>query len=261
MAHHFLRITLSSGAHVTGKLERLPGTGEAGEDVTILSDSRDLHLPHQEVVEMQTQKPSFWRQLQGSLDAGTSFTSGNGQVTAHTDPDLNLSYSTPKWAAAAALGTSFSDQSGGTKTNSIDASVGGQLFWGRNSYIGGLLDFLHSSQQDLDLRTTAGGGYGRYFKRTGTTDFRWLGSNAEGLIGLDYDSFHFKVGEIHLQLLVFPGLSDYGRIRTTTNNQLVIKLTNNFHFTFSFWDNYDSRPPLTAKNNELGLSSAIGWSF
>jgi Protein of unknown function, DUF481 len=269
-------ITLSSGVHVTGKLERLPGTGETGEDVTILSDTRDLHLPHQEVVEMQTQKPSFWRQLQGSLDAGTSFTSGNGQVTANTD--LNLSYSTPKWAAAAAVGTSFNDQSGGTKTNRNDASVGGQLFLGRNSYIGGLLDFLHSSQQDLDLRTTAGGGYGRYFKRTGTTDFRWLGgvvytreafatvthpsdSNAEGLIGLDYDSFHFKVGEIHLQLLVFPGLSDYGRIRTTTNNQLVIKLTNNFHFTFSFWDNYDSRPPVTAKNNELGLSSAIGWSF
>jgi hypothetical protein len=50
-------------------------------------------------------------------------------------------------------------------------------------------------------------------------------------------------------------------IRATTNNSLVIKLTNNFHFTLSFWDNYDSRPPTTAKKNELGLSSAIGWAF
>jgi hypothetical protein len=91
---------------------------------------------------------------------------------------------------------------------------------------------LHSSQQDLDLRTTVGGGYGRYLKRTGTSQFRWLGgvaytkevfttltragdSNAEGLIGLAYDSFRFKVGEIHLKVLVFPGLSDFGRVRST----------------------------------------------
>src|SRR5271154_3239902 len=269
-------ITLSSGVHVTGKLERLPGTGERGEDVTILNGAQDIHLPPADVVEIASHKPSFWRQLQGSIDAGTSFTSGNSQITANTD--LTATYSTPKWATTAGLSTSFNDQSSGAKTNRNDASLGGQYFLGRNAYVGGLLDFLHSSQQDLDLRTTVGGGYGRYFKRTGTTDFRWLGgvvytresfttttnsadSNAEGLIGLDYDSYRFKVGEIHFQAMVFPGLTDYGRVRATTNNSLVIKLTNNFHFTFTFWDNYDSRPPVAAKNNELGLSSAIGWAF
>jgi len=269
-------ITLASGAHVTGKFERLAGTDQGGNDVTIVSENTDLHLPPAEVIEMATQKPSFWRQLQGSIDAGTSFTSGNSQLTANTD--LNATYATPKWSATGDLSTSFNNQSGGIKTNRNDASLSGQRFLGRNAYVGGLLDFLHSSQQDLDLRTTVGGGYGRYLKRTGTTQFRWLGgivyareafttvtapsdSNAEGLIGLAYDSFRFKVGEVHLQVLVFPGLSDYGRIRTTTSNSLVIKLTNNFHLTFSFWDNYDSRPPVTAKNNELGLSSAIGWAF
>jgi hypothetical protein len=166
----------------------------------------------------------------------------------------------------------------GTKTNRYDASVSGQYFLGRNVHLGALLDFLHSSQQDLDLRTTAGGGYGRYLRRSGTSQFRWLGGvvytkeaytsltqarggNAEGLIGLAYDSYRFKVGEIHLQVMTFPGLSDVGRIRATTNNALVIRLTNNFHLTFSFWDNYDSRPPVAAKNNELGLSSSVGWAF
>jgi putative salt-induced outer membrane protein YdiY len=269
-------ITLASGVHVTGKLERLTGTDQHGDDVTIVSADTDLHLPPAEVIEMATQKPSFWRQLQGSIDAGTSFTSGNSQVTANTD--LNATYATPKWSATGDLGTSFNNQSGGTKTNRNDASLSGQRFLGRNAYVGGLLDFLHSSQQDLDLRTTVGGGYGRYLIRTGTSQLRWLGgvvytreafttatapsdSNAEGLIGLTYDSFRFKVGEIHLRAMVFPGLSDSGRIRATTNNSLVISLTNNFHLTFSFWDNYDSRPPVAAKNNELGLSSAIGWSF
>jgi putative salt-induced outer membrane protein YdiY len=269
-------ITLANGVHVTGKLERSPGSDEHPEDVTIVGDNKELHIVSPNVVEMESKKPSVWRQLKGSIDAGVSFTSGNDQTTANTD--LNVTYSTPKWSASAILGTSFSDQSGGTKTNRNDLSFGGQRFLSRNAYLGGLLDFLHSSQQDLDLRTTVGGGYGRYWKRTTNTELRWLGgvvyaqesftaptkqsdSNAEGLLGVAYDSYRFKVGEIHLQALVFPGLSDSGRIRTTTNNSLVIKLTNNFHFTFSFWDNYDSRPPTTAKKNELGLSSAIGWAF
>ena len=269
-------ITLSSGVHVTGKLERDPGTKEAPDDVSISGGSTDLHTPSSNIVAIESQKPSFWRQLKGSIDTGVSFTSGNGQTTANTDVDVT--YSTLKWAATAELGTSFNDQSGGTKTNRNDATLSGQLFLGRNAYLGGLLDFLHSSQQDLDLRTTAGGGYGRYFKRTTNTDLRWLGgivytretfgtqtgpsdSNAEGLLGITYNSYRFKLGEIHLQAFLFPGITDSGRIRSTTNNSLVIKLTNNFHFTFSFWDNYDSRPPVTAKKNELGLSSAIGWAF
>src|SRR5271154_255264 len=44
-------ITLSNGVHVTGKLERLPGTDEHGEDVTILNDDRALHLPPAQVIE------------------------------------------------------------------------------------------------------------------------------------------------------------------------------------------------------------------
>ncbi|MGA8036984.1 MAG: DUF481 domain-containing protein [Candidatus Acidiferrales bacterium] len=269
-------ITLADGKHVTGKLQKFAGTDVHGEEVTIVNAAADLHVAPAQVIEMSTQKPSFWRQLTGSIDAGTSFTSGNSQVAVNTD--MNATYATPKWTATADLGTSFGNQSGGTKTNRNDASLSGQYFMGRNVYIGGLLDFLHSSQQDLDLRTTVGGGYGRYLKRTGTSQFRWLGglvytreaytsvtsaggSNAEGLVGLSYDSYRFKVGEIHLQAMCFPGLSDFGRVRATTNNSLVIRLTNNFHLTFSFWDNYDSRPPIAAKNNELGLSSAIGWAF
>ena len=272
-------ITLANGVHLTGSVERTPGDVKVVEDVTIKTGDKSIRLPSSEIVEIGMQKSSFMKQLQGSLDAGISFTSGNSQSTVTTNAIAN--YTTPKWSATVAQGTSFNNQSGGTKTNRNDTSFAAERFLGRNSYIGGLVDFLHSSQQDLDLRMTAGGGYGRFLKRTGNTDLRWIGgvvyaketftatssspgssdSNAEGLLGAQFDAYRFKFGEVHLQLMIFPGLSDYGRIRTTTNNTLSIKLTNNFHFSLSFWDNYDSRPPVTAKNNELGLSTGIGWSF
>ena len=149
----------------------------------------------------------------------------------------------------------------------------------RDSFVGGLSDFLHSSQQDLTLRTTLGGGYGRFLKRTTNSSLAWLGGVAyihesfdtatakptnqsmEALAGLQYDYLRFDFGELDSQVQIFPGLTDAGRIRITTNNSLSIKLRNNFYLQFTFWDNYDSRPPTTARKNELGTSTGIGWSF
>jgi hypothetical protein len=50
------------------------------------------------------------------------------------------------------------------------------------------------------------------------------------------------------------------RLRVTTNNSLTIELRNNFHLAFIVWDNFDSRPPVTARKNELATSTGIGRS-
>lgn len=85
--------------------------------------------------------------------------------------------------------------------------------------------------------------------------------NVEALFGLQYQLFRFDRYSMQSQLLVYPGLSDYGRIRTTTKTTFSVKLVNNFHTDFSFWDNFDSRPPNNAKRNNLGISNSIGWTF
>ena len=126
---------------------------------------------------------------------------------------------------------------------------------------------------------TFAAGYGRYLKRTANSSLAWLGGvayihesfntrasqqsdqNAEAVAGLQYNLVRFNFGEFNSRVQVFPGLTDAGRIRVTTNNSLTIKLTNNFHLNFTFWDNFDSVPPPTARKNELGMSSGIGWSF
>jgi len=42
------------------------------------------------------------------------------------------------------------------------------------------------------------------------------------------DKYRFKFGEVHVQAYVFSGLSDSGRIRTTTNNSLRVKTDEQF---------------------------------
>ena len=85
--------------------------------------------------------------------------------------------------------------------------------------------------------------------------------NVEALLGLQYEMFHFDRYNLQSQVLVYPGLTDAGRIRATTKTTFSLKLVNNFHIDFSFLDNFDSSPPFNAKRNELGVSNTLGWRF
>jgi len=91
------------------------------------------------------------------------------------------------WAVGMSYNASYSGQSGGTTTNLLEVQAFGERFLNRNSFVLGLSDFLHSSQQDLQLRTTLGGGYGRYLVRTNQNELRWL-------IGADYTHASYQSG-------------------------------------------------------------------
>jgi putative salt-induced outer membrane protein YdiY len=271
------QIVLNNGHRIIGKIEKIVTENGKPEDFLIREATEEIQVPSAEVAGMDTQKPTFWRQLQGAIDLGYSFASGNRQSTLETD--TSAAYKTTGWKVETSFDATFSGQPGASKTNREDGQVTFTKFLTRNSFVATLTDLLHSSQQDLNLRTTLGGGYGRYLVRTTSSNLAWLGGvvyvnesfggttgkpqdqSMEAVVGLQYNLIRFNFGEFASELRTFPGLTDSGRIRLTTNNSLTIKLRNNFHLAFNFWDNFDSRPPVTAKKNELGISSGIGWSF
>lgn len=271
------QITLSDGKRLTGKISKTEAETAPGRDFKVIKAAGEVPMASTDVVGIDSQKQSFWRQLKGSIDLGYNYTSGNHQSSLSTS--ANAEYTAVHWAAMTSYTASYSGQSGGTSTNLFEVQAAGERFLNRNSYLFGLSDFLHSSQQNLTLRTTLGGGYGRYFIRNNHNKFSWLigadyttanyqsglvqptQQNAELLVGTQYELFHFDRYTLQSQLLVFPGLSDFGRVRLTTTDVLSIKLSNNFHLNFSVWDNFDSSPPLNAQKNALGLSTGLGWTF
>jgi len=271
------RIVLNNGKILEGKIERASGEKAGSDDVKIHEATEEVQLPSTDISSMDTKKPTFWRQLQGSINFGYSYASGNGQSSLNLNTDAT--YKTKAWEVVTSVTSTFSGQSGAASTNVQELDTSFVKFLGRNSYVASLTDFLHSSRQDINLRTTLGGGYGRYLKRTTNSNLAWLGGivyinesfdttagqpsdqSMEAVLGLQYSYVRFNFGEFDSQVRVFPGLTDSGRVRATTNNALTIKLRNNFQLQFTFWDNFDSRPPTTARKNELGISSGIGWSF
>lgn len=271
------QVTLVSGRRILGTIEKLAQAGAEEQNFVIREPGGEMKISAGDVAGINQQKSTFLRQLSGDINAAYSFTSGNSQSSATIEADA--SYLAKDWATTASISQSFNGEAGASRTNRSDLQLGIERFLNRDSFLLGVADFLHSSQQDLDLRTTLGGGYGRFIIRKGDKGFSWVAgtvytnerfseisgqtrdNNVEALIGLKYASYRFNFGQIQSQLFVFPGLSDFGRVRMTTNNSLTIALTNKFHFTTTFWDNFDSRPPSFAKKNEMGISTGIGWSF
>jgi putative salt-induced outer membrane protein YdiY len=271
------QIILNDGKRLTGTISKVEAEAAPGKDFKVYEAGAEVPISGTDVVQIESQKQTFWRQLKGSIDFGYSFTSGNNQSSLSTA--ANAAYVAERWAAGTTYNASYSGQSGGTTTNLLEVQAFGERFLNRNSFVLGLSDFLHSSQQDLQLRTTLGGGYGRYLVRTNQNELRWLigadytharyqsglaqptQQNVELLLGAQYRLFHFDRYTLQSQFLVFPGMSDFGRVRFTTSDTFSVKLSNNFHLNFSFWDNFDSRPPLTAQKNATGLSTSLGWTF
>jgi len=270
-------VILKNGKRAEGTIEKISADKSPGKDFQVQTKHAVMRASALDVVSIEPRKSSFWDQLNGAIDIGYDFTSGNSQTSVTSD--ANATYLGTKWMGGFSFTSSFSGQPGAPKTNLLEVQTLDGIFLNHNSFLMGLGDFLHSSQQDLKLRTTLGGGYGRFWLRTNHHWLVWLAGaaythelfdsttsqpaeqNLEALLGVQYQLFRFDRYSLQSQLLVYPGLTDAGRIRTTTKSTFTIKLSNNFHTDFSFWDNFDSRPPFNAKGNEMGITNSVGWSF
>ena len=269
------QIILKDGSRMEGTIERAKSSPGA-EDFIIHGVSGDRRAASSDIVEIHPQKRSFLSQVTGDVDLGYSFTSGNKQTSFNFGTTAN--YMSTKWFGGASFTSNFSGQSGGNQTNLADIQTLDGVFITRNSIIIGLADFLHSSQQDLKLRSTLGGGYGQYWVHTNQQNLLWTGGaaytheqfestegsatqSAEAFIGLQYRLFQFDRYDLHAETLFYPGLTDAPRFRLTTKFGFSVKLVGKFRTNVQFWDNFDSHPPFNTKGNELGVSNSLGWTF
>ncbi len=211
------QIILKNGDHLDGIIAKVPSTEAPGKDFTVSMDSKETHSAGRDVVNIESKKPNFWRQLSGKIDFGYDFTSGNSQTSLSSD--ASAAYSATNWGASASFTSSFSGQSTGSQTNLLEIQGAAERYMNRNSSLLALADFLHSSQQDLQLRTTLGGGYGRFVFRTNRNQLNWVvgavyteetfvsrtsqptDQNIEALLGGQYQLLRFSRYNLQSQTL------------------------------------------------------------
>jgi putative salt-induced outer membrane protein YdiY len=272
------RVELDTGKRLIGRIQSESSTGSDKPSFTIVAEDAETKVTREEVIGMGWQKENFFRQLKGNIDLGYSFTSGNEQVQGNLN--ATSTFDSPKYRMEGNLNSTISVVSGTNEINRQQVTTLFGKYLSRRDMVFGAADFLKSSQQKLDLRSTRAAGYGRGFIKTPRTELNLRAglaynhesyvpsagiqpfhSSIESLFYLGYSTFRFNRSEFNLNVSAMPSLSDAGRVRSNVNSSYSVKLVNNFRFVVSLWDTYDSRPPIAAKKNELGLSTGLGWTY
>jgi|HubBroStandDraft_6_1064221.scaffolds.fasta_scaffold193133_1 putative salt-induced outer membrane protein YdiY len=271
-------ITLKSGKRYTGIIGKTGGKKTAGADLRLATQGKVMEIEPLDVVGIQQSERTFWSQVNGSIDYGLSYSSGNSALSSSLGAAAE--YQRTKDLVRLTTGSQFDTQSNGPSTNRY--TFDGQYFrlLSERWLYGGLIDLLKSDRQQLDLRTTAGAVFGRTMLRTERTSLRifagtvfsreryfpqeqttTMQNNAEALIGANFYTFRFKVLDIRSSALFYPSLSDPGRYRLSSDSNLHIELVKDFYWDFHLYENFDSRPPIHAPRNDLGVTTGIGWKF
>ena len=145
------------GRRLSGSLTTDPNTKGA---VQIAGTS----VPLTQVSAVQPIERNFWSRFESGLDFGYSMTRTNSAK--QLSLGSNLSYRDEDYYDVLFVNIFSSTQENAPDTQRWDVGNDFRRFLGSRWYVNTTQDFLNSEEQGLDLRTTIGGGGGRYLLRS-----------------------------------------------------------------------------------------------
>jgi hypothetical protein len=273
-------VQTEGGTVYTGKLSAGGTPGERAVKVEVASaPEKEVEISQPQVVRLAQTAESFRRRFDGTITTGILYSKGNQSTQYNVASQVE--YRRERWSSQASFNSSFASSSGDSVStrNQADLSSMRLLRW-NNWFYSGTGTFLQSSVQGIDLQTTLGGGIGRYLRNSNQASFYVLGgfawqnarytsytvrqsaqNTATALVETELKVFRFKKTDLDISAVVFPEISEPGRIRVNTNASYYIKLFSDLSWNFSFYGNWDNQPPPTLSGSDYGTSSGLSWTF
>ena len=229
------------------------------------------------VVRIRRLETSFWRRLDGSIDAGASYASASELFT--LDVAGSVGFERPGYEVGLDGNTTLSTQPGAEETRRANLSFGYARRF-ENRWVALLQAKLEQNRElGFDLRSAGSGGGGRYLARS-LKDRLLAGlglsvnrekpvegettTNVEAMALLSYDRFSHDFPKVDVSVVAagFASLSEGGRYRFDLSAQLRRELVKDFYVSLRGYESYDSRPATEgAESNDYGGTFAFGWSF
>ena len=232
-----------------------------------------------DVVEMVRIKDKFLKRLDGSVNLGFNYakSSDNAQFTFNS----TTTYRRPKKETTLKLNSVLTH----TSSDSIvskkqDAAIDNFRKLENSVYVNALFGWQQNTQLGLSNRFLLNGSGGKILinsnqerlltggglsvnveDRGDSTGYR---SNLEALLMIQYKKFRYVTPKISIdaQYILYPGLTDWGRIRMDLQINMSYEFFKDFNVGLSFYDSYDNRPSSkAASTNDFGLNFTIGYVF
>ncbi len=273
-------VRTQSGSVYSGTLRTLETAADRPVKLQVVETSeQETEIDGSQIVKMIATSDRFWQRFSGEVSFGTIYTKGN-QSTQYSLTS-ETAYVREHWSAQASFSSNLSSSSGANAStrNSLDLNVRHLLPW-NNWFYAGLGSFLQSSEEGIALQSNLGGGVGRYLKNTNRTTIAVLGgmawqntnyeqtvapvgkqNMAAAILFAEARIFKFSKTNLDVNASLFPALSEPGRLRFSTNSTYYVKIVSNLKWNFSFYGNWDNRPPPGFSGSDYGTSSGLSWTF
>jgi len=266
-------VVVTTGGHLSGRLAPRSSTALN----LVAANGSTMVLPFLDIVSVAPLKAGFLERIDGTLDAGGSYTksSGVGQLNV----DLDAGYRRPSYEVFTDALSNLTRQSGAPAVTQYTVQSGVHRYCDNGDILTPFVYLARNIDLGLSFGTAAGFTGGRYLQRTNRSealvalgaaagreqliDGRVL-NDVDGVVSVAASSFRhdYPRTALDLSLLVFPELNRWGRVRSDARAKVKRELFGDFITTITAYDTFDSEPQVAGvRRNDAGVSLSIGWTF
>jgi len=256
-------------------------TAAPNRSLSISGTGRVDAIAMQDVVLITPIGRSFWSKLDGSIDAGFSYTKSSG--IAQLNLDSETVYRKPAFAGRLSASVTQTEQDDEDEDANDDdrASIEASYLrypW-QKYFVFVATKFESNKSLGLKLRSelsaasgprlinsiraqmTLGGGFSVNDERGVDVEST---RNFEGVLTFRtaYYTYDRPKTTLDLSLNYYPSLSNFGRQRVQLDASAKRELWKDLFVSLSLYNTYDNRPPNpAANNNDIGIITSIGWTY
>ena len=272
-AAHPLQIELISGERFFGFL----GESAKARILRIVALDQGFDVSMERVVAIVEIEETFWKQLDGSLSLGFSYTKGTD--IAQLTFDQVTRHRARKHSSELSLSAIWTRKTVEPSTQRTDASLTHVRYLKHKWFVETSVGANQNTELGLDLRLLTTGSAGLKVLQSNRTLFTVSGglslnrefvrdgedtSNIEAVFASRYRLFRYDSPKTDLttNLAFYPNLTSFGRYRVEYDIKLRKELIKDFFWELSVYYSYDSDPPsATAENDDYGIVTSFGWTF
>jgi Protein of unknown function, DUF481 len=221
---------------------------------------------------------SFWRKLDGSVDAGFNYTraSGVAQLNFNSDTVYRKPASQARLTASLTI-TQTNDDPGRDDRGSVEASY--LRYPWREWFVAAAGRFESNESLGVTLRSQIGAATGPRLINSNRAQLSLGGGvvfndergvdveptrNVEGLLifTTSFYTYDRPKTNLDINLQYYPSLSNAGRQRVQVDAGAKREFFKDLFVGLSLYNTYDNRPPNpTANTNDVGIVLSIGWTY
>jgi hypothetical protein len=272
VAHRLVEVETTLGDRYLGSLVTGPP-----KMITVSTVTGEVDLAMADVTLIHPIGRSFWSKLDGSIDAGFTYTQSSGiaQFTLNSDTVYRKPASSFRLAVSA---TQTRQRDGGDDDRAMAEMSYLRFPWQRwFLFVAGRLETNESL--GLELRSQAGVAVGPRLVNSNRAQMAAGAGivvndeqavdgggdqNVEAMLLWRTSYFTYDAPRTNLDasLQYYPSLSDPGRQRLQIDLAVKREFFKDFFVSLSLYDSFDNRPPsLDAEENDVGVVLSFGWSY